>query len=169
MKNWMCMCINVRVVVFFFFFSLSLAPDQCSPAWLQLSCNYTAVCDVRLLKRSNTVSILSWGIDLRGLIRCHERSLAVFWCHTIVFFLFYFMPVFLSSSVLFYFHVWGTSQWNVIGTQRWLLSRGQQEEQAEEVRQACEQANKKDRRERKAWRAKSKNNMIHIEQFIAKR
>ena len=93
MNNWMCMRINVRVVVFFFLFFFSLAPDQCSPAWLQLSCNYTAVCDVRLLKRSNTVSILSWGIDLRGLIRRHERS-------PIVFFLFYFMRVFLSSSVL---------------------------------------------------------------------
>lgn len=88
-------------------FFFSLAPDQCSPAWLQLSCNYTAVCDVRLLKRSNTVSILSWGIDLRGLIHCHERSLAVFWCHTIVFFLFYFMPVFLSSSVLCFIFTYG--------------------------------------------------------------
>lgn len=86
---------HVIVVVCFFF----LALDQWPLPVLQLSCNYTTVCDVWVFKRSNTVSIPSQGTDLRKVSRRYKRSLAVFWCHTIVFF--FFCPcVFLFSFVL---------------------------------------------------------------------
>ena len=97
--------IHVSAVVFFSF----LAPDQWPLPVLQLSCNYTTVCDVWVFKRSNTVSILSQGTDLRGVSCRYKRSLAVFWCHTIVF-CFFFVPASIFFSVTSYFHVWGMRQ-----------------------------------------------------------
>lgn len=72
----MCGCVSVVVSVFF------LASDQWLLPVLQLSRNYTTVCGIWVFKRSNTVSILSPGIDLSRVGRRCKRSLAPFWCHT---------------------------------------------------------------------------------------
>lgn len=89
-------CIHGSVVVCCFF----LGPDQWPLPVVRLSCNYTTVCDVWVFKRSNTVSILSQGKDLRRVSRRYKRSPAVFWCHTIVFFWGFFAHVSFFFSVL---------------------------------------------------------------------
>lgn len=70
------MCIHVSVVVCVF--SSPLLLINAPLPVLQLSCNYTTVCDVWVFKRSNAASILSQGTDLRRVSRRYKRSLAVF-------------------------------------------------------------------------------------------
>lgn len=98
-----CVCILVSVFVCIFFFGT----DQWPLSVQQLSCNYSAVCDIWVFKRSNTVSVLSQHTDLRRVSRRYKRSLAVFWWHTIVspaFFLYTF-PFF---SLIFMYMEWAS-------------------------------------------------------------
>lgn len=96
---YMVTCVNFRLFLAFvsFFF---LAPDQWPLPVLWLSCNYTTVWGIWVFKRSNNVSILSQGTDLRRVSHLYKRSLALFWCHTNSFASFFWFVFFCSTVCL---------------------------------------------------------------------
>lgn len=96
--------ICVSLVVSFYF----LAPDQWPLPVLRLSCNYTTVWGIWVFKRSNTVSVLSHGTDLRRVSHVYKRSLAPFWCHTNTFDYFFVLSFFVFFCLTFMYGEWAS-------------------------------------------------------------
>lgn len=125
------MCVFLWVCLFVI---SSLGTDQWPLPVLQLSCNYSAVCDIWVFKRSNTVSILSQGTDVRRVSAAIKGHLLGF--DATQYFSLCFLCLHFFSLFSYFSSMWNAPGKCQSGIQKWLLSRGQQVGKHKKVKQA---------------------------------